>query len=239
MMEYFMKNKFITSWVIIFVLLLFLIVKAPSADAQDTYTFELKDVYTPQRIDSYKKAIKYYNPSLDNPTTERIARSIIYFSWKQKIEDDRFVAAVIAVESMFRPHAVSRSGAQGLGQLMPGTAKELSVKNSFDVEDNIWGTVIYLKKQLIRYKNYPRQRRYELTLAAYNAGPGAVRRHGGIPPYRQTQEYVVKVINIWRQLCGLQKFSPAEMAAIRKRVAQYNEDTRVKVEIKTHYEYQK
>ncbi len=231
------RNMIIQGAIIFFIMLLF--IKIPSVFAQESYTFELKDVYTDERIECYKKAIKYYNPSLDSNTTERIARSIIYFSWKQKIEDDRFVASVIAVESMFRPYAVSRSGAQGLGQLMPGTARELSVKNSFDVEDNIWGTVTYLKKQLVRYKNYPRQRRYELTLAAYNAGPGAVSRHCGIPPYKQTQEYVVKVINIWRQLSGLKKFSPSEMAEIKRRVAQNYEKSRVKVEIKTHYEYQK
>ena len=218
---------------LLFALILF--VKPLFCYAGNEYKFALKDVYTAERIQCFKKVIKYYNPSLDNKTTEKIARSIIYFSWKNKIEDDRFVAAVIAQESMFRPYAVSRSGAQGLGQLMPGTARELSVKNSFNVEDNIWGTISYLKKQLVRYRKYPRQRRYELTLAAYNAGPGAVRRHCGIPPYKQTQEYVVKVINIWRQLCGYRKFTQTEVAAIKKRVKRYKEKNRVKMEIKRHY----
>lgn len=210
------------------------------AFCSEVYPHQLKDVYNPQRIGHFKRVVKYYNPSLDDVVSERIAKAIIYYSYQNKIEDDRFVAAVVAVESNFRPYAVSSSGAEGLGQLMPGTAKEMSIYNSFNIENNIWGTTLYLKKQLERFKNYPRQRRYELTLAAYNAGPGAVVRFNGIPPYRQTQEYVVKVINIWRELCGMPKFSAADMAALRKRVgtsggAPSPPPKEVKMEIIKHY----
>ena len=166
----------------------------------------LGQVYNQQRIDAYCKAIRYYNPSVKQDTAQRISRAIIRSAHRHGIEDDRFVASVITIESMFNPYAVSRSGAQGLGQLMPGTARDLRVNNSFNIEQNVDGACRYLKRQLTRYARYDRQRRYELTLAAYNAGPGAVARFGGIPPYRQTQEYVVKVINVWRQLCG---YSPA------------------------------
>lgn len=201
----------------------------------EEYNYKLKDVYNAKRISHFKKVIRYYNPSLDEQTGDRIARAIIYYSHKNKLEDDRMVAAVVAVESMFRPYAVSSSGAQGLGQLMPGTARGMSINNSFNIENNIWGTTLYLKRQLNRFSNQPRQRRYELALAAYNAGPGAVVRFNGVPPYRQTQEYVVKVINIWRQLSGLPKFTSKEMSAMRKRVGEQNNNPKVKVEIKSYY----
>ncbi|MCE1245513.1 MAG: lytic transglycosylase domain-containing protein [Firmicutes bacterium] len=208
----------------------------PFASAEEEYPFRLEDVYNSKRIGHFKQAIKYYNPSLDEKTTDRIARAIIYYSFQNQLEDDRFVAAVITVESMFRPYAVSHSGAQGLGQLMPGTARGLSVRNSFNVEENIKGTALYLKQQLTRYKDHPRQRRYELTLAAYNAGPGAVRQYNGIPPYQQTQEYVVKVINIWRQLSGMPAYSESEMADLKRTIKQWEKDqrnkTRIKVETK-------
>ncbi len=169
-------------------------------------------VYTPQRIGAFRQVVRYYNPSIREDVADRISRAIIRSAHLHGIEDDRFVAAVITVESMFNPYAVSRSGAQGLGQLMPGTARDLRVNNSFDIEENIDGSCRYLKKQLQRFAHLDRQRRYELTLAAYNAGPGAVARFGGIPPYQETRDYVVKVINVWRQLCGHSPASPGSVA---------------------------
>lgn len=198
------------------------------------YPHKFEDVYNKKRISHFKNVVKHYNSSIDDKTAERIAKAIIYYSYLHKMEDDRVVAAVIAVESTFKPQAVSRSGAQGLGQLMPGTARGMKIYNSFDIENNIWGTVKYLKKQLVRFGNHPRQRRYELTLAAYNAGPGAVRRYGGIPPFHQTQTYVVKVINVWRQLSGLKRFSNSEVQALKKRLSDWKKKNRTKVRIIRH-----
>jgi hypothetical protein len=104
------------------------------------------------------------------------------------------VRAVVQTESGFNPFAVSPKGAMGLMQLMPATAQDLGVVNPFNPVENVRGGVAYLRRLLDRYDNDER-----LALAAYNAGPEAVRRHGGsIPPYRETREYVSRV----RDLAG-------------------------------------
>jgi len=99
------------------------------------------------------------------------------------------VRAVMQVESGFNPYARSPKGAMGLMQLMPATAKQYGVKNAFNPAENVRAGVAYLRELLDRYSNNE-----ELALAAYNAGPGAVDKHGqSVPPYRETQSYVAQI----------------------------------------------
>ena len=109
--------------------------------------------------------------------------------------DAALVHAVINAESGYNPVAVSRAGAQGLMQLMPGTAKRYAVKDVFDPKQNINGGARYLHDLLVMFDN-----NLELAIAAYNAGENAVIRHGRkIPPYRETQAYVPKVLRLYDQ----------------------------------------
>ena len=103
--------------------------------------------------------------------------------------DPGLVLAVVSVESAFRPEAVSRKGAQGLMQLMPATAASLGVKDVFDPVENLDGGSRHLGSLLTLYGGD-----LVSALAAYNAGAGAVARHGGVPPYRETRAYVKKVL---------------------------------------------
>jgi soluble lytic murein transglycosylase-like protein len=104
--------------------------------------------------------------------------------------DEDLLASVVKAESGGYAHAVSRAGARGLMQLMPGTAQQLGVADSFAPEQNVRGGTAYLDTLLTRYHD-----NIALALAAYNAGPEAVDRYHGIPPYRETRVYVARVVH--------------------------------------------
>jgi soluble lytic murein transglycosylase-like protein len=108
--------------------------------------------------------------------------------------DDALIRAIIHAESAYQPEALSPKGAQGLMQLMPATQAELQVVDVFDPVSNIEGGTLYLSRLLEQF-----DQSVELAAAAYNAGPGAVLEYGGIPPYKETREYVRRVKILYRR----------------------------------------
>lgn len=107
--------------------------------------------------------------------------------------DPKLVRAMIQVESAYDPRAVSRKGAIGLMQLMPATAAELRVADPYDPADNVRGGTTYLRQLLDQFDG-----QLVLALAGYNAGPQAVVRYGGVPPYEETQDYVRRVLRLYQ-----------------------------------------
>ena len=116
--------------------------------------------------------------------------------------DPSLVRAIVKVESDYNPFAISSKGAMGLMQLMPQTAIDLDVKNSFDPHENIHGGVRYLRYLLDRYEG-----NLQLALAAYNSGETAVKRWGTVPPFKETKDYVKKVLGLYKGT-GTTPFAP-------------------------------
>ena len=135
-----------------------------------------------------------YGPAVFDSNARLDARVPVYLSSlmtdaaREHGVDPRLLAAVAARESAFDARAVSTVGACGLMQLMPQTARFLGVTNIFDPRENVFGGARYLRTLLDTFNGD-----LDLTLAAYNAGPGAVQKYGGVPPYRETQAYVKAV----------------------------------------------
>ncbi|HMS54729.1 MAG TPA: lytic transglycosylase domain-containing protein [Fimbriimonadaceae bacterium] len=151
----------------------------------------------------YAGFIKKRNKRLSDAMATHIAEGIIGFSLRYGV-DARLIMAMLIVESNFNPTAVSSAGAMGLGQLMPGTARGMGVGNAFDAHENLYGTVRLIRGHINKYQQKTGNDfdGLILALAAYNAGSGAVRKHNGVPPYRETQAYIRKVISYYDQLRG-------------------------------------
>ncbi len=138
---------------------------------------------------------KFPTKTTDNSSSNLIADAVTRAARLTSIEP-ALLHAIIRVESNYNPNALSPRGAQGLMQLMPSTAKRFNVHNAYDPKQNILGGAQYLSELLTLFKG-----NLQLVLAAYNAGPNAVTKHGfNIPPYLETRLYVPKVLSFYQQL---------------------------------------
>jgi len=145
---------------------------------------------------SYAAVLQKINPSLPLEKAKAYVRSVLKDAWKTHL-DPRFIMSIVTVESGWHATARSRVGARGLGQLMPGTAARLGV-NAWNPAENLRGTATYLANLVKHFEKKPNA--VKLAIAGYNAGPRAVERYHGVPPYAETQHYVVKVLHVWKQI---------------------------------------
>jgi soluble lytic murein transglycosylase-like protein len=152
---------------------------------------------TPATAQNYATILRTINPHLQQHQSLAYARSLLADSQRSNL-DPNLIMALVTVESSWKPSAISHSGARGLGQLMPTTAARLGV-NPRDPSQNLRGAATYLRSLINRFAGRGADTmRY--AIGAYNAGPHAVERFGGIPPYHETQRYVVKVLTQWHRL---------------------------------------
>jgi soluble lytic murein transglycosylase-like protein len=164
---------------------------------------------------TYAAVLRTINPKLPLERARAYARSVMADAWRTHL-DARFIMSIVTVESAWRSNAVSRAGARGLGQLMPGTAARLGV-NAWNAAENLRGTSTYLESLMNHFAGKPNA--VKLAIAGYNAGPKAVERFHGVPPYRETRNYVVRVLHVWKQLDARvgKAFAPAATATIAVR----------------------
>ena len=151
-----------------------------------------------------ERAVAHFNPRLSARELQEITQGIVGYCAKYgftAFDDQMLVVAVIAAESHFNPRARSYKGAAGLGQLMPSTAAAYGV-DPYSPTQNLDAAIKILRGNLDKYRG--REDQWNLALAAYNAGSGAVKRHGGVPPYRETRNYLWRIYEYWCSLTGRQ-----------------------------------
>ncbi|HEX3458772.1 MAG TPA: lytic transglycosylase domain-containing protein [Candidatus Baltobacteraceae bacterium] len=163
---------------------------------------------TPGAIAVYATVLHHINPQMPKWQSRDLAKRVLISAERWRL-DATMLVAIVTVESRWHTHAVSRAGAIGLGQLMPGTAANLGV-NPHDPAQNLSGAARYLRGLISRFG----ADHYSLVFAAYNAGPKAVTQYGGIPPFDETQNYVVRVLDTWQYLAKMIHLPPQALAAL-------------------------
>lgn len=160
-----------------------------NSNSNDISTDNVTNDILRRAIQEVNDAKRDYSQSSAAPSKSQILGMINKISRDNGV-DEKLVQALIKQESGFNPNAKSKAGAMGLMQLMPSTAKALGVKDPYNVAQNVEGGVKYLKSMLQKYNG-----NVILALAAYNAGPGAVDKYSGVPPYKETQNYVKNILS--------------------------------------------
>ena len=160
----------------------------------------------------YRSLVRHWNRRLSEAEVDKITTSVLYFSDINNV-DPRLVVCCIIAESDFDIYSTSRAGAMGLAQIMPEEARGLGVTNAYDPVQNIGAAVHLLRGHLDKYGGAPANGgvipfdQIALTMAAYNAGPGAVRKYHGVPPYRETRRYIARITALYRKMCGTPQVS--------------------------------
>jgi soluble lytic murein transglycosylase-like protein len=189
------------SWIITFLFVFGQVVLLPALKA-DIYYYKdengtLHFTNSPESLNNYhvfrRDAFKSWHPSHYEQTRYE---SVILEAARTYNIDHTLIKAVIKAESNFNPRAVSPKGARGLMQIMPHNFKELGIYNPFDPRQNIMAGTLYLKRLVIRFDNL------SLALAAYNAGPSVVSTYNSVPPYKETREYVRRVLRYYKYYNG-------------------------------------
>lgn len=170
----------------------------------------VRTVASPTNVAAYANVLHAINPQLPQWQSRDLASRLLRNASRWRI-DPNLLAGLVTVESRWRTHARSRVGAIGLGQLMPGTAAALHV-NPRNAGENLAGSARYLSGLLDRFSK--KSNRLALACAAYNAGPQAVVRYGGIPPFAETQHYVVRVIRAMHHIEASLQTSPSIASAV-------------------------
>lgn len=155
---------------------------------------------------AYRGYIKNHNKRLSDTQADKITYAILRYSEEMDM-DPRLIVATVIAESDFKIQDRSHAGAMGLIQLMPDEVERLKLTNPFDEIQNLAGGIFLLKERLNKYSKSSTYtdatlEQLILTLASYNAGEGAVKKYGGVPPYRETQGYVKKIMRIYKELIG-------------------------------------
>ena len=155
----------------------------------------------------YRDHVWSCNKRLNQDEVDAIAVSLLYYCQAWQV-DPRLAVAMIMAESDFRPNITSHKGAMGLGQIMPDEARVHRLQNPYDPVENLGAAIRILRGRLDRYRdhNFPPGQytisQIKLALASYNAGSGAVRKYGGVPPYKETQNYIKRILRTYSELCG-------------------------------------
>lgn len=155
---------------------------------------------------AYRNYIKNHNKRLSETQADQITYAILRYSEEMDM-DPRLIVATVIAESDFKVQERSHAGAMGLIQLMPDEVERLKLTNPYNPIENLAGGIFLLKERLNKYSKSSTYsdatlEQLILTLASYNAGEGAVKKYGGVPPYRETQGYVKKIMRIYKELIG-------------------------------------